>query len=169
MKKNVMLGLGIAAAGAVLLMIGRRAGTIGTSSVTGQAGGAMMIKSGERVPEAPAWDDWRAAYDGAPPAEKSRIVTRERNYRNATGTAMQSRRVINGVPVPYTGGDYIIGHPNKPGLQNLAGYIERGFKFCDQVPGWDVRFGNCTADTAKQRDRAMFEDYARRFNMPLNW
>lgn len=96
------------------------------------------------------------------PGTRERMIARENALRAArnSGTAVASAEYVNGVPMPHTTGAMA---PTgiQPALFSLANYIRAGFKF--------VGGGINEPDYARQYFSNVFNDWNRRFGMPLNW
>lgn len=171
MIKSTKIGLIVAAAlGFLWLRNQEPSGAIKTQQVTGGAvQGATSVsvqsqgKTTEQVRAAavgsPAgWlQQWAAEPD---PVKRRNIKQSAFNKAKNAGLAFESESTVNGIPLPEVFGAWMP-PGNQPAFYSLANYIKLGFKFSGSgihEPGY-----------AKAVFRPVFEDWAAKYGMPLNW
>lgn len=104
---------------------------------------------------------WLQQWIAEPDINKRRQIKQAafNKARNA-GLAFESESTVNGVPMPTVTGAWMP-TGNQPAFYSLANYIQLGFRFSGG--------GIHDPEYAKQRFRAVFEDWAAKYGMPLNW
>lgn len=169
MVKSAKIGL-IAAAVLGFLWWRNQApsGVIKTQQATGGAvQGATSVnvqgKTTEQVKVAASGSpaNWLRQWASEPDATKRRNIKQSAfNKAKNAGLAFESETTVNGVPLPEVFGAWMP-PGNQPAFYSLANYIKLGFRFSGEgihEPGY-----------AKATFRRVFEDWAAKYNMPLNW
>lgn len=161
------IGVIAAAAAAYFWLTNRKSATAGTIKTQQTAGGAMSVnaqgKTDVKVMASAAGSPagWLRQWASEPDAKKRRAIKqRAFNKANAAGLAFESESTLNGVPLPETFGAWAP-TGNRPAFYALANYIKLGFRFSGE--------GIHAPAYVKANFRAVFEDWAAKYGMPLNW
>jgi len=165
--------IGLIAAAALGFLWWRNQAPLGVIKTQQAAGGAVQgatsvsVKSqGKTTAQVKAaavgspvgWlQQWAAEPD---PVKRRNIKQSAFNKAKNSGLAFESEKTMNGVPLPEVFGAWMP-PGNQPAFYSLANYIKLGFRFSGEgihEPGY-----------AKATFRRVFEDWAAKYGMPLNW
>ena len=133
------------------------AGTGVTRPVQSQGKTTAAVKAAAVGSPAGWLQQWAAEQD---PVKRRNIKQSAFNKAKNSGLAFESEMTVNGVPLPEVFGAWMP-PGNQPAFYALANYIKLGFRFSGEgihEPGY-----------AKATFRRVFEDWAAKYGMPLNW